>query len=730
MRNNQPVTQGEYHLHDDDLLVSRTDLEGRITYANSDFIRVSGFDWDELVGSPHNLVRHPDMPPEVFEDLWATLQGGESWQGVLKNRCKNGDFYWVQSTVTPILEEGECLGYTSVRVKADPAAVERAERQYARLRNGKGHGLTVRGGRVTRRGLAGWWTRLNLGTIRAKLVMMTLVPLLLLAISSGVGLYGVKVSGERVNALNRDGLQDVIRLQQIDQLVSEGHRRVGSQDRMAILSARTEHAEALDESIERLRELWRDYRARDVNATPLADTFDAALSAYLEGGLASMRDALASEDSLDTFTALNNDVGPLREQGVELSGIVNQLIEQKRQAALDMSAAAEQGQRQMLIGQAAFLALGLIVLIALGAWIMAAINRPLRRAVDVALQIAAGNLAIAVPQRKHDEVGRLLDALGIMRRSLYNTTLSVKRGVDVVMPASQTIATGNEALASRTEQQAASLQQTASSMEEMTTTVQQNSDNARQASTLATDNASRMRDTGELMHGVVKSMERITASSQKMKDIINVIDGIAFQTNILALNASVEAARAGEQGRGFAVVAGEVRSLAGRSADAAKEIRELIDGTNTEIEGGATRVQQAESAMAEVVETSNRVNDIIGEITAASTEQSNGIGQINQAITELDQVTQQNAARVQESARSAGELQTQVASLARDMQVYRMRGLGPERVTSPSREAPRESAGGSRGNRGRRVQGDPLPEKRQPGPARADRAAEEEWETF
>ncbi|WP_163575580.1 methyl-accepting chemotaxis protein [Halomonas faecis] len=732
MRNNQPVTQREYRLNDEQLLISRTDLKGRITYANSHFVEVSGFDWEELYGADHNIVRHPDMPPPVFEDLWATLQKGDSWQGLVKNRCKNGDHYWVQATVTPIIEDGECLGYTSVRVKADAEAVQRAEKQYARLRDDKGHGLTVRDGRVTRGGVLGWWTRLNLGSVRAKLVMMTLVPLLLLAVSSGVGLFGLQVSGERLDELNRDGLQDVIRLQQIDQLISQAHQQVGGQDRMEILSERETHAESLSEIVVRLRELWGEYRDRDVNATSLADDFGEAVTRYVDENLTNIRDALASEDSMDTFTALNNDIQPLRERGRELSGMVNELIEQKRQAALDMSEAASAGQRQMMIGQAVFLLVGLVVLVAFGGWIMRAINRPLHRARNIALQIASGNLATVVPKLKDDEFGRLMDTLGIMRRSLYITTLGVKHGIGVVEPASRSIADGNEGLASRTEQQASSLQETASSMEEMTTTVQQNSDNARQASGLAMDNANRMRDTGELMQEVVSSMERITASSQKMKDIIGVIDGIAFQTNILALNASVEAARAGEHGRGFAVVAEEVRSLAGRSADAAKEIRGLIDGTNGEIEGGASRVQQVESAMSEVMETSTRVNDIIGEITAASEEQSNGIGQINQAIGELDQVTQENASRVEETATAAKSLMRQIEDLARDIQVFRMRGMGAEQVVAvASASASRSQAGGGSGPESpRQVERDPLPEKRQSRSAPASSAAEEEWETF
>ncbi|AMD01817.1 PAS domain-containing methyl-accepting chemotaxis protein [Halomonas chromatireducens] len=730
MRDNQPVTQREYKLSDQHLLITRTDLEGRITYANAAFVEVSGFTHEELIGAHHNLVRHPDMPQEAFADLWQTLKQGETWQGVIKNRRKNGDHYWVQATVTPILEEGKCLGYTSVRVKADPATAEKAAHDYARLREGRTRHLAFRQGQLVRRGPLGLIARLNLHTIRAKLVMMTLVPVLLLMLSGAAGLYGLQVSGDRVAQLNNNGVQDIADLQRIDQLLSQlmiDLERPVRNPRALRLEQIHELDDEVNVVIERVESSWESFLEGEDATQPEIASLDGQLEVAVEEGIRPTMLALIEGSGFAAYEAFN-DV--LRAQ-VELIGqSINVLVEDKLIFANALAEEAAQGQALMLKGQVIAVSLGVAFLIMLGLWTMASITRPLRRAVDFTLQVASGNLAVRSPEQRRDEVGILLKALNMMRKSLYTTTHSVQQGIEVVTPASRSIARGNEDLSARTEQQAASLQETASSMEEMTTTVQQNTDNARQASGLALDNAGRVRDTGELMHGVVKTMERITASSNKMTDIINVIDGIAFQTNILALNASVEAARAGEQGRGFAVVAGEVRSLAGRSADAAKEIRQLIDGSSSEIKEGAAQVQKAESAMAEVVSASTRVNDIMGEITAASEEQSSGIGQINQAITEMDQVTQQNAERVQQSARAASDLQYQAEQLAQAIRVFRLRGAGPEQVEAIESVQPAARAEAPRANVPP-LQHDPRPVKSSPSKqGKAASSMDEEWETF
>ena len=327
--------------------------------------------------------------------------------------------------------------------------------------------------------------------------------------------------------------------------------------------------------------------------------------------------------------------------------------------------------------------LGIVVIIlaVLCAWLAArSITRPISEAVKVAQTVAAGDLTSRIELKRKDETGQLLQALKDMNDSLVRIVGEVRTGTDVIATASKQISTGNLDLSSRTEEQASALEETASSMEELTSTVRQNADNARQANSLATSASEVAVKGGAVVAQVVDTMGSINESAKKIVDIISVIDGIAFQTNILALNAAVEAARAGEQGRGFAVVAAEVRNLAQRSASAAKEIKALIGDSVEKVDAGARLVDEAGATMGEIVASVKRVSDIINEITAAGNEQHSGIEQINQAIVQMDQTTQQNAALVEEAAAAAQSLQDQAASLSMVVSVFK---LAPGTVQAP-----------------------------------------------
>ena len=341
-------------------------------------------------------------------------------------------------------------------------------------------------------------------------------------------------------------------------------------------------------------------------------------------------------------------------------------------------------QQALLVGSAV-VALLIVLVLFLSAWLVRSITQPLERAVDLADAIAAGDLTVNVQDDRRDELGHLLRSLNAMGAKLREVVGEVRSGVESVSSAAHQIATGNHDLSARTEQTAANLQETAASMEELTATVTQSADTARQANQLAAQAAEAAAHGGAVVEQVVHSMQSITDSSRKINDIIGVIDGIAFQTNILALNAAVEAARAGEQGRGFAVVAGEVRSLAGRSAEAAKEIKGLISTSVANVEAGSSQVSQAGQSMQDIVSSVRRVSDLIGEITASSSEQRDGIGQVNQAVANLDQMTQQNAALVEEATAAAGAMSEQARRLA---QVVAAFNVGTGASTQAVRPAP------------------------------------------
>ena len=363
---------------------------------------------------------------------------------------------------------------------------------------------------------------------------------------------------------------------------------------------------------------------------------------------------------------------------------VRELIKFQDRRVLDSGQRAEETYRSTIAWLMGLAAVALVLGTIVAVWITRSITRPLRQAVDVARTVATGDLGTRIEVHSTDETGQLLQALRDMNEALVGIVGEVRSGTETIASASQQIASGNADLSSRTEEQASSLEETASSMEELTSTVKQNADNARQANQFAVSASEVAEKGGAVMADVVDTMGAINESARKIVDIIAVIDGIAFQTNILALNAAVEAARAGEQGRGFAVVASEVRSLAQRSAAAAKEIKALIDNSVQKADDGSRLVDQAGTTMRDVVESIRRVADIMGEISAASQEQTDGIGQVQLAISQMDQTTQQNAALVEEAAAASEQLREQASRLSQTVAVFRLGGARDRAATVPA----------------------------------------------
>ncbi len=513
MKNNQPVTQREFDYDDDVTLMSMTDTQSYVTYANSAFIQVSGFERDELIGKPHNLVRHPDMPKEAFADMWRTLKEGQSWSALVKNRRKNGDHYWVRANATPVHRNNQLVGYMSVRTKPSRHEIEAAEALYRDMREGRAGNRKLFKGILVRTGVMRWASILQTASVTWRLGAAAMA-------SAGV-----------------------------------------------------------------------------VAAVSLA----AGLSA----------EALGIVAGTATTAALAN-----------------------------------------------FL------------WLRAQVAVPLATVLRVAQSAAMGSPERNVSLNRVDEIGMLLRAVNqsaLNLRSLVDDISVQTQGMDI---ACSEISSGNDDLSVRTEQTASSLEETSASMEELGATVKQNAENASQANQLAASASVVAVRCGDVVNQVVETMQGINESSRRIGDIISVIDGIAFQTNILALNAAVEAARAGEQGRGFAVVATEVRSLAGRSAEAAKQIKALVSASVARVEEGSVLADKAGATMTEVVGSINRVASIVGEISLASAEQSSGVAQVGEAVGHMDQATQQNAALVEQSAAAAASLKQRARELVEAVGVF------------------------------------------------------------
>jgi methyl-accepting chemotaxis protein len=388
------------------------------------------------------------------------------------------------------------------------------------------------------------------------------------------------------------------------------------------------------------------------------------------------------------------------------------------------------------------LVLTLTLLIGFGIWIRrsiwASVGGEPALAASVARAIAGGDLSASVPVASGDKQS-IMSALKEMQTSLVNTVRSVRENAEGVSTASSEIAEGNQDLSARTESQASSLEQTASSMEELSSAVKQNADSSRQANQLALNASTVAVKGGQVVAQVVDTMKGINDASRKISEIISVIDGIAFQTNILALNAAVEAARAGEQGRGFAVVASEVRSLAGRSADAAKEIKTLINSSVERVEQGTALVDQAGSTMTEVVDSIKRVTGIMGEISAASYEQASGVAQVGEAVTHMDQVTQQNAALVEEMAAAASSLKSQAQDLVQTVAVFNLGGNNSQHSAVPRPTAVRATTATAKAYKSpeRRTLATPARPAARPAPAKAishapvsAKGGDDDWETF
>ncbi|TFW11437.1 HAMP domain-containing protein [Massilia arenosa] len=511
---------------------------------------------------------------------------------------------------------------------------------------------------------------LNGLTIRLRLIVVLGLLSAMLVVGAVVGLTALSRANASMETMYKDRLVALAQLHDVVVGLNQSQLNLAE----AVISnaeVATKMTDTVQEDTKKLRAALEQYKATKLTPreAELAKDFEARFATYLSQAQAPMIEHLRAGMISDAGTTLHEQVvplfAPIRKDMADLVKL-----------QLDVSQDAYTGSRTeyhfVFVSCIVALLGGLAIAGFMGVLLVRAIVRPLNYAVKVSEAIAGGNLTHTINTESNDEMGRLMTALRAMQDSLSGIVSKVRGGTDLIATASQEIASGNMDLSARTESQASSLEETASSMEELTSTVRQNADNARQANTLAQAASELAGRGGVVVADVVTTMESINTSSNKIVDIISVIDGIAFQTNILALNAAVEAARAGEQGRGFAVVASEVRNLAQRSAAAAKEIKTLIDDSVGKVENGTRLVGEAGSTMKQIVDGIQRVADIMGEISSASGEQTSGIEQVKEAIEQMDTATQQNASLVEEAAAAAASMQEQAAELARLVGIFQV----------------------------------------------------------
>jgi len=512
---------------------------------------------------------------------------------------------------------------------------------------------------------------LNRLSIRTRLIATMAILGLLIALIGILGIYGIR----SVNA----SLEDAFKNQLPSSMAISDTKAFLTRARMA-QDRGVFHPESpdLEKTLSRVEDFigksdgtWQKYLALPVGPgeKELADEVTRTRKLFVENGLHKMSAALRAKDAALIDQLAMKDMQKLYGAYSDAS---EKLDEYQLSTSHDQFEDSQKLYNTVLSVSTTAIVIGLALIVVASVVLMRAIMRPLREALDHFDAMSSGDLSRSVDTNRHDEMGTLLKGLDAMQRQLAVTVTAVREGSGSIAVASAEIADGNLDLSRRTEQQAASLEETASSLEELTATVRQNADNARQANQMVGSASTVAQQGGQLVAQVVNTMGTITESSHKIVDIISVIDGIAFQTNILALNAAVEAARAGEQGRGFAVVASEVRNLAQRSAAAAKEIKALIDSSVANVNAGSALVDQAGSTMTQIVTSVAQVADIMTEIMSASTEQSAGIDLIHNAVVQMDQVTQQNAALVEEAAAAAGALQEQAATLEETVSVFRL----------------------------------------------------------
>ncbi|WP_044407079.1 methyl-accepting chemotaxis protein [Thiomicrospira microaerophila] len=749
MRNNQPITQHEHLLAPNLTLVSKTDLKGTITECNDAFEAASGFSRNELVGQPHNLVRHPDVPKQVFEDMWSDLQKGIPWTQYIKNRHKDGGFYWVRAQATPLYKNGEIAGFLSVRNPISEQEKQQATQAYQDIASGQAkikHGKVYKGFNLS--ALTG--SRLFNPAIMLGLLalLLSFAPLLYVTFSANTlsnglafGLSGLLVIlmysyGFALNKTKDQAIKNLNLLASSESLSiqSDNPQSFSSLIQSAIQSAnlafianRDQRAHQLDKS----NQLQFAFDKLKSNVMMIDDKFNITyanenMNQFLEERETRLQ-KLAPHFSAKNLMGKNIDIfhkHPAHQRAminkieqpssvrIEIGGFhlelamlpiknrtgqrVATLVEwidrtQEVQLLNHVASTVKKAQSGYLgeridVAQLEGVAHELSTSIN---DLMDGIQLAMNDVIRVTSAMSEGDLSQQIENNFEGELGELKEAINLSIERLNNAIDISVNAAQVVDSAAQEVSEGSKNLSTRVQEQVKSVEQSSATIEQMTANIQRNNTHTQQASTVALGVQTKAQQGEKVMGQTIAAMQHIQDSSYKIADIVSIIDSIAFQTNLLALNAAVEAARAGDHGRGFAVVAGEVRALAQKSADAAKEIKGLITESVERIDQGTRLASESGEVLKQITGAVDEVTSMIQQIANASQEQALGIKQVQRAIVNIDTLTQENANLVEETASASDSLRQQAEALSQEMSFFNTQpkhlGYSPNTTRSLSR---------------------------------------------
>lgn len=725
-----PTTRNEVVLKKGTILVSRTDLMGRITYVNDAFVEISGFTREELMGAEHNIVRHPDMPSEAFEDMWKSLKQRRPWQGLVKNRCKNGDYYWVEANAMPLFKNGKVHEYLSVRHPPKRDLIPGTELLYKKISKGevkiKPTGLNAvfkfiseiaiekKNAFVLCAFLASAFFSMyqlflsqqydllagagllviitlivNLSMIRGINQVLESAITICYRLSSGD--FGNKVDLKRNDKLGDflrglycmevklgDDLADVRQEAAISKRITQALDNVQSgvmvvNNNLDIIYTNNSVEQLFKSAEKPIRNQLPSFEADKLHGSNI-DSFHKDPS-YQRRLLENLRQPYSSElviagQHMQVIASpVINDEGERigfvaewqnRTPEVLIEQEIGQLVQDIKTG--DLSSRIDMGDKQ---GFARMLSAGINELTDVIESVFSDVN-------NVMENMAEGNLITAISSEYQGVYAECMNNINNTMAKLSDFIIQIRDASDFIDSSAQEMANGNNNLSRRAEQQASSLEETAASMEQLASTVKNNAQNTIQATEVVNSATQLAQKGGGVVQSAIDAMQEINVSSNKIAEIISVIDEIAFQTNLLALNASVEAARAGNHGRGFAVVATEVRNLAQRSASAARQSNELIQNSVEKVRAGTAFVNETGAALTEIVESITKVGDIVAHIASASSEQSSGIDQVNQAVAQMDDITQQNAALAEQAAAGSIAVSEQSANMAQMLGFFKV----------------------------------------------------------